>query len=134
MARPHDPAAPKKPPLDLLEELDFLPEWILDEIQDPLSVLSPGEAARRGAALSVLGSTITENTKTALMGARARTDHGVTFDTVEATSYPTVNNDAVKKHFPQEQYPHLYRTQKRKAHVTADLPFDTKKVKQLLAA
>ena len=134
MARPHAPAATKKPPLDLLEEINFLPEWLLDELQDPLSTLSPGQAARLGTALSVLGSTITEQTKSALMGARARTDHGVTFDTVEATSYPAINNDAIKKQFPQQQNPHLYRTQKRKAHVTADLPFDTKKVKQLLAA
>ena len=134
MPRPNAPPARKKPPVDLVQEIGFLPEWILDEIQDPLSILAPGEAARLGAALAVLGSTISEGTKSALMGAKNRTDHGVTFETVEATSYPTINSEAVKKAYPQADNPHLYRKQNRKAHVTADLPFDTKKVKQLQTA
>ena len=123
-----------KPPLDLLQEIDFLPEWLLDELSDPLSTMTPGQAARLGTALSILGTTLTEQAKTSLMGAKDRNDHGVIFDTVEATSYPTVNNEAIKSAFPQESHPKLYRKQNRKAHVTADMPFDTKKIRQLLPA
>ena len=96
--------------------------------------MTPGQAARLGTALAVLGTTLTDQAKTALMGAKNRTDYGVTFDTVEATSYPTVNADAVKSAFPQDSHPNLYRKQNRKAHVTAEMPFDVKKVKLLQAA
>ena len=125
---------PQKPPLDLLQEIDFLPEWLLDELTDPLSTMTPGQAARLGTALSILGTTLTDQAKAALMGARNRTDHGVTFDTVEATSYPAVNTEAVKTAFPQATNPALYRKQSRKAHVTTDMPFDTKKIRQLITA
>lgn len=121
---------PAKPPIDLVSEIGFLPEWMIDEIADPLSTLSPGEAAKKGAALVALGNHLTENAKKTVFGAKGREDHGAVFDTIDTSSYPVVNNDAVKKQFPQEKFPGLYRTQTRKAYVTIDLPFNTKKIQQ----
>ena len=76
------------------------------------------------------GNHLTEHSKKAVFGAKGREDHGAVFDTIDTSSYPVVNNDAVKKQFPQEQFPGLYRTQTRKAYVTIDLPFNTKKIQQ----
>ena len=123
----------QKPPINLVTEIGFLPEWVLDEILDPLSTLSPGQAARLGAALSVLGNHLSNNAKDAVFGSKAREDSGVTFDTVEATSFPALNNQTVQNTYPRTQYPKLYRTQKRKSHVLVDLPFDTKQILQLAA-
>ena len=121
---------PPKPPLNLLDEIDFLPEWLLDELQDPLSTMSPGQAVRLGTALATLGTLLVEQAKTATFGRNDHHDQGVVFTTVEATSYPAIKNDEIKKRYPQSEHPHLYRKQHRKAHVTTELPFDTKNLLQ----
>lgn len=119
-----------KPPLDLLAEIGFLPEWLIDEIEDPLSTLSPGQAARMGAALSALGALLSDNAKNAVFGWKNHQDQGVIFNTIDATSYPAVATAKVKSRFPISQYPELYKKNSRKAHVTAELPFDIKKLRQ----
>lgn len=120
-----------KPPLDLLEEINFLPEWILDELEDPLCNLSPGASARLGAALARLGEILTENAKNAMYGVKNREDQGVLFDTIEPTSYPAIDSDAIKRDFPIATFPHYYVNRNRKGYVLPDLPFTTKKVRQL---
>ena len=45
-----------------------------------------------------------------------------------------MNAATVKTAFPQEFHPKLYRKQKRKTHVTTEMPFDTKQVRQLITA
>ena len=119
-----------KPAINIIAELArMLPgdalERIMNELEDPGSNLTLGEMARAGAAFSALGARMTGQAKDSLLGVRLHTDSEVLFKWTDPSTATTLDTDAVKKTFPQSEYPELYKTQNRKGSISVELPFST---------
>ena len=120
-----------RPKIDIIAELGrFLPgealERIKDEVEDPGSTVTCGEMARLGGAFSALGTTMTDSAKDALTGVQRHLDDEVLFKWTDPSEFWALDSVAVKKMFPQEDYPDLYKRQQRKGFVSIELPFEVK--------
>ena len=117
------------PPLDVVKELGFLlsgegMETLLDELTDPGSQLSVGQAAKFFGAMEAVGAKGMEGIKDHLAGVRLHTDEEVLFKWRNPSTQMRVDTDKVKKLFPQAEYPDLYKQTEVKGGTTVELPFD----------
>ena len=120
-----------RPKIDIIAELGrILPgealERIKDEMDDPGAHLTAGEMARIGTAAAAWGAGQVAAAKAQMRGTQRHIDHEVLFKWTDPSEFWQLDSVAVKRMFSQEDYPDLYRRQKRDGFVSIELPFETK--------
>lgn len=118
----------RKPEINIIRELSaYLPGEALEAVSymldDPMADLTPGQAARLGAAFSAVGARLTGAAKEHMRGVLLHTDQDVLFRSVPESMATLVNSDEVKKQYPMAYHPLLYRMSLRKAYTSVELPF-----------
>ena len=121
------------PPLDIGRELGKILsgdgiERLLNELSDPGSEFTPGEAARIFGAMEAIGARGTEGVKDRLVGIKLHTEAEVLFKWRDPSVQVRVDNDQVKKLFPRRDYPDLYKEVEVRGGVTIELPFDKRDI------
>ena len=95
---------------------------LFEFLDEPDAWMGLGAMARLGATLETIGMQLTESAKRCVSGGGSHDDDGVRFEWVDPTHYTEVDTKEVKKKYPKDDYPDLYKKASRSGYVKVMLP------------
>ena len=122
----------KAGPVNIVEELGVLLsgdalEDLLEELADPGSRLTVGQAARFFSAMEAVAARGMQAVRDQMVGVQLHTDRDVLFQWQSPSEQMRVDTTEVKNLFPPSAYPNLYKVSEVKGSVKITLPFDKRR-------
>ena len=121
-----------KPQRDIVAEIELLFEGraapletcLREELDDPASVLTPGQLMRVAGALTAAADVLSSAAKNLMLGVTHHEDAGVVFTWRGPHTQVRLNSQEVKAKYPEAVHPTLYQNVEVKGAVVASLPYE----------